>query len=486
MRIRALVRGSSLVFALALTAPLFAQPVPKTGEPQPPPPLPVQPQNEATLKGESTGAVPPEEEVVAPVPRPAKVLSNWREALALASAEDPEYSISLLEVDRVEGVHRQTLAGALPTIDARGTLTLNLVQSEVQTFDVGTGGFVNATIPSTLTAVASISARQPLIAPRIWWAIGTASEQVDLAKMNLQDQRRVLIASAADAIVTVVTAERQAEVNRVSYSAAQDRLKLMKKRKELGAGSALDVVRFQQDLVIARSSLVEGDETLRQTRERLGLVLGTPGEYGVMPNLKIDDIESTLTRACEKGDLIDRADIRALRQQVDISERAVTDADLMYAPSADVVSTFSYASEDLIGDKNYNFNIQGVLSVPIWDGGERYGARRSAIASFRQQEERLEAATRSATVEVSQAERAVGVAQQTLEIAEAARDLAKQTDELVRTSFAEGGDVTSFDLVDAARRLREAELTLTVRELELVRSKIAAMLATSNCPDFKN
>lgn len=52
----------------------------------------------------------------------------------------------------------------------------------------------------------------------------------------------------------------------------------------------------------------------------------------------------------------------------------------------------------------------------------------------------------------------------------------------MQVAFEEGGNVTSFNLVDAARRVREAELQLTVRELELVRAaKIAALLADSNC-----
>lgn len=420
---------------------------------------------------------------IAPVPVADKTIASWREAIQLASAEDVSYSISILEVERSRGIERQTLAGTLPQLDAQGVLTFNLLRQDVASVDFTTGERTTTTVPSSPTANLSVSLRQPLIAPRVWYAIGTAEKQTELARTATKDNKRVLVAAVADAIVTVVTAERAAEVNRVGVKASLDRLKLQKKRRELGAGSDLDIIRFRQDVVAARGTVIQGDESLRQARERLGLALGSPLQYGVPPDISINDIESTLSRICQKGDLENRADILALRQQKAISERAVTDADLRYAPTADLFSTFTYSSEQIIGDSHASWNIQGVLTVPIWDGGEKYGARRSAKAVVQQSEERIEGAMRSAKTELRQADRGVVVANENLAIATSNRDLAKETDRLVQQSFQDGGEVTSFDLVDAARRLREAELSLTVRELELVRAKISAMLANADCKD---
>ena len=87
---------------------------------------------------------------------------------------------------------------------------------------------------------------------------------------------------------------------------------------------------------------------------------------------------------------------------------------------------------------------------------------------------------RSAKVEVTQAQRSVTVANDALTVAKRARELAAETDRLSQRAF-EAGAGTSFDLVDASRRLREAELSLAVRELEMVRAKITALLATASC-----
>jgi outer membrane protein TolC len=69
-----------------------------------------------------------------------------------------------------------------------------------------------------------------------------------------------------------------------------------------------------------------------------------------------------------------------------------------------------------------------------------------------------------------------------MKLAEATRDLAKRTVDLTQQAFDEGAPgITSFELVDASRVLRETELTLAVRELEYVRAKITALVAARNC-----
>jgi outer membrane protein TolC len=121
-----------------------------------------------------------------------------------------------------------------------------------------------------------------------------------------------------------------------------------------------------------------------------------------------------------------------------------------------------------------------MITIPIWDGGSRYGTMRSARATVAQQKERVEAARRGATLESNQALRGIQVADQGRLLAEQARDLARRNAVLTQKAF-DSGASTSFELVEAARRLREAELDLAVREFDLVKAKIAALLANANC-----
>jgi hypothetical protein len=75
----------------------------------------------------------------------------------------------------------------------------------------------------------------------------------------------------------------------------------------------------------------------------------------------------------------------------------------------------------------------------------------------------------------------VGVAEQARVVAAAARALAAETDRLTRVGYIEGQG-TSLELVVAAAALREADITLALREFDLVKARVLAILALANCP----
>src|SRR5262249_44893386 len=130
---------------------------------------------------------------------------------------------------------------------------------------------------------------------------------------------------------------------------------------------------------------------------------------------------------------------------------------------------------------NTTWNIQGVLTVPIWDGGLKYGNMRDASAQELEAVQKLEAAKRQATIQVIQAKRSVSVAEDKRRVATQTRDLAAENDRLTRTSYLEGRG-TSLELVTAAQQLREAEIQLALREFDLVQARVAAVLALATCP----
>jgi outer membrane protein TolC len=425
-------------------------------------------------------AAPPridvEDAMLADPTPPTEILATWTDAVAIMSTRDVEYAIALREIERAEGLRRQALAAALPTVTGTGSVRYEIFNRSQDAVAPGLAAF----IPDPWTASAQITARHPLLAPRAWWGVGTADAVVDLARVSVEDRRRTLLAAAAESIVGVVTAQRVAEINRLGLRAALERLRLTERRLELGSGTRLDVVRFEQDVAAARATLVTGDEQLRRAQEALGLALGQNQAWGVPPELRIDALERDARALCQPTELADRADVRAAREQIELAERGVTDATLQYVPTIDVSSTFSISTQEQASGRDYAWNVQGLLTVPIFDGGSRYGARRVAVAEAEQARLRAEGVMRTASIEVAQADRAVQVAQTSLAVAKSARDLAAEVEQLSQRSF-EAGAGTSFDLVDASRRLREAELQLAVREFELVQARIGALLARSSC-----
>ncbi|HEY8077266.1 MAG TPA: TolC family protein [Labilithrix sp.] len=428
--------------------------------------------------------------MLVPVPRATKEVATWEEALQLVRARSTDLRIAVEEITRAEGQQRVALAGALPSLGATGTFTQNLITNPLPQTQVTTVNGVQVTIPTPgpssaplhNLATGTLIAVQPVFAPRAWYNIGTASIATDVQKWQLEDVKRLIALGVANSIVGVVTAERVAELNRVGLRNALQRYALTERKAALGGANGLDVVRARQDVEAARTSLVDGDEAVRQSRESLGLALGIAGQIGVPPNVDISGLELAARTACKPAPNVDeRPDVAALRTGLDLAHRAVNDVKYQFAPTVNLQSAVATTTIDTGAAPNTTWNVQAVLSIPIWEGGARYGNLRSTQAQELEAVERLEAQRRKATIEIEQARRGVSVAEDRRRVAAAARDLAAENDRLTRLSYQEGRG-TSLELVTAAQSLREAEITLALREFDLVKARVLAVLALASCP----
>ena len=421
-------------------------------------------------------AIAEDDPMLAPIAPPPHQVSNWQEALSYLKARSTDLKIALAEVERSQGQWREALAASLPTITASGNITGNLLRQNV----CGLGG-ICTTIPDAASAVGTLTVSQPLLALRAWNSAGTAKVTQKIAELSAEDQKRLLTIALANAVVSVVTSERLSEVNRIGLRAALDRLALARRKVALGAGNALDTVRAAQDVAVVRSAIVTGDESLRKSREALGLALGSTEPWGVPVDIDLNGLEASAQASCGAAATLDeRADIAAAQKGTVVAKRNIDDAYLQFAPTINVVSSFNAASAPFANGLREAWTISGVLTIPLFDGGFRYGALRDTRAQAEQSQQRLEAARRNATIQISQARRAVEVAENSRRVSEESRDLARETERLSRIAF-QLGTGTSLDLIESGRRLREAESQLALQEFSLVQARIAALLALSRC-----
>ena len=424
--------------------------------------------------------------MLTPAPPAARVVGGWPEAIALLRARSTDLKIAYYEVTRAEANSRIALAGMLPTIIATGQATHNILNATVAIgtpiFNPVTGAYDSATgnvlPPNYIDGEATII--QPLFAPRVWHQMATASHAEDVAKLGVEAQKRKIVLALASALIGVVAAERIAELNRSGLRVALERYQLAMEKKTIGGGTQLDVLRSRQDVDAARSTLVTGDESLRQARESLGLAVGVPGEIGVAPAISLDALEQSARGACKATSLDERADVATARGKFDLAQSSVTDVKWQFAPTISAESTMAATSiPDTI--PNPIWNIEAILTVPIWDGGARYGMLRSAHVDADEAEQTLIATQREVTVEVAQARRGVQVASAQRAVDADARETAAETDQLTRLGF-QTGQGTSLELVVAASQLRQAEINLALGDFDLVKARVAELLSRSNCP----
>jgi outer membrane protein TolC len=412
--------------------------------------------------------------MLTPVSPPRRIVSSWQEAVTYLRARSTDLRTALDQVLQAEAQTRTALAAYLPTINATGTLTHNFV-----TTTLAPG---SRPVPFDTYASGSIQASQPLINAQAFDQISIDELGEDAATLTVDDKKRTLALSVANQIVSVVTAERSAEINRVGLKVALEQLEITKRKQELGAANGLDVVRAQQNAANARATLVSGDESLREAREALGLALGIPEEVGVAHDVNIDDLAKTAMGTCHVvPDVNDRPDVAAARTNLEVAKRNLRNAYFQFLPTLTAQSTLSSTGQPLNGFPNTTWNLLGILSVPLWDGGLRYGTIRAARAAEDIAQQNLEALRRQAIIQVQQAQRQLVVAGVSDKVAREQRDLAAQNDTMTQTAYM-AGQGTSLELVTASEAHRQAELNLALQDFTVVKARVLAVLALATCP----
>jgi outer membrane protein TolC len=177
--------------------------------------------------------------------------------------------------------------------------------------------------------------------------------------------------------------------------------------------------------------------------------------------------------------LEDRSDIAAARTRLELATRALTQIDLELLPNLSLQTRIHWQSRVVYGPHS-EWDVRGVLSVPIWDGGERYGQRRRLVAEYNEARQALAAARLAAVVDTRRYRRAVEVNAALRDLARERRDLAIRIDERTRAGYARGAG-TSLELVSAAQVRREAELDLTLRDYQLMQARVLAILSNAYC-----
>lgn len=443
--------------------------------------VPANPEDRARAEQEAREALETvSDAMLEPVPAPAKVVSRWRQALELLRTRSPELLRAHANVEMARGRARMALASALPTLVLTGQVNHHLITG--QGIDITTG--IPVTLPNPQTIVTgNVAFRVPVLDARAWYEHGTAKRSIEQAELDVDEAERQIIGALAESLVVVVTAERLCEVSRVSLTAALQTLSLNQKRARIGATTAVDVLRAEQEVAKSREQVIEADEALRRAREALGLALGDTEAWGVTPTLKLDELRRAAEETCRRTDSLSRrSDILASVAAENVAERRAKGVKYSFLPTIEANTILNYTSFARFSPNasNTTWTIGALLSWDLYDGGLRYGERRLREGESRAAQQDTIDRRRRAEFEVRQAERGVDVALGSLEVARTKRSASVRSAELSRLKFVNGTG-SSFDMVDTVRSAREAELDVTVKEFQLLRAQIGAFLALASC-----
>ncbi len=416
----------------------------------------------------------------AQAPAPSEKLS-FDDAIRRAIEKNPSSAIAAAGILRAQALLTEARASARPQIN--GTVTTTTLARTVE--------FDGTAVTPRNSVLATLDVRTPLYAPAVWARRAQAQDAAHVAELRAADTRRQTALATADAYLTIIARRRVVDANQRARDTAGAHFDLAHELEQRGSGSRLNELRAQQE-VSTDDNLVESARlALYQAQEALGVLLVADGPVDAADEPVFDlsnvlgvDLSggaSTAPFQLPADVLQSRTDIRLFTAEQQAAERVLRDSSKDYYPSLEGIfqPQSTYPAQLFAPTDTAQLLIQ--LSVPIFDSGQRKGARAERQAALNVSKANVAAAITQASSEVRTGRENVLSAQRGLASAQAAADQAQQVVNIVNISFRAGAS-TNIEVIDAERSARDADTAVAVAEDTLRRARLNLLTALGRFP----
>lgn len=392
---------------------------------------------------------------------------GFDEAVARALSSNPALRSAEADRSRAQAQVEQARAPSLPSLSAGLTAT-RLDADRVLNDRV---------IAAANQLSGNVALQVPLVATNRWAQWRRASASAEAVGRTSNDVRRQVALGAARAWLAVLAQQRIEAAARRSVDVAASHLAIARARRAADIGNELDELRAAQELAQARGQLANATGALVRLRENLGVAVGADEPFAA------EDAEPQLGNAPE-ADITRRTDVLAAQARVDAARVATSWDWSDYLPLLSAVLQPGYQNPPTLTVPLWSLQAQLVLSIPLYDGGLRYGQEKERRAVQQQSEAALEQARRQASSEVRSALGQVKAADEALIAARASAAQAGRVLALAEQAFKAGGS-TNLEVVDAERRARDADTFVALAEDAARQARLELLAAGGSFPSAK-
>ncbi len=394
---------------------------------------------------------------------------SLEEAVRRAVARSVTSLVAEQEIVRAEGILKEARSPSLPTIVGNGILT------RLDKDRIANGVIFGARDQQS----ANVTITVPLIAPQRWLQWSHASDQVNVAKLSAEDARRQVAVLTARLYLTVMAQHRLVQIDSEARDAARAHLDDAHARFEVGSGNRLDEVRAGQQLATNESALAQAQSNLFRAMEALGSLVGEEGPVDVEDQVALA-APPTEEQAMQDAQSL-RPDVRAQKERAEAARRVLRDSYADYLPLLQLVVQPFYQHPPTVTVPETGWQGQLVLTLPIFDGGDRYGLRQERSAVYAESKVQLEGLLRQARSDVRTAFDAVRRADESVRSAQQASRLAHDALEMTMLAYREGA-TNDLEVVDAERTARDAGVAALVAEDSARQARIDLLAAAGRFP----
>ncbi|MEE9442628.1 MAG: TolC family protein [candidate division Zixibacteria bacterium] len=410
--------------------------------------------------------------ICAPIINAETITLSREKAVKLALERNEQYKSALLERERIQGQYVEARSGAFPRITFDGSYLRNIdLQSSVLTMenkDTGKLETFNLKFGTPHNYSFGFSLYQPL------YAAGKVGTAIKIAKYGFaytDESIRVAghdVATEADkAYLDAVAANEAAQVFRDAELVAQANLEVVEKLYNEGQTSEYELLRAQVQAANTQPDRIraenDADLAMNYLKNILALEpetrieLGSTIEEISIPELKMDDLISEA--------IANRPEISQSREMMNINKKLISIAKSGYKPDIGINSRLQWDSfkdaigkTSIAGDSWYrSWNVEVVLSWPIFSGFETGGKVQQAKVDYNQSRLTNSQLTRQIQLEVRDAVGKVNEARQRVEALGETVEQAERGLSIGEVRF-ENGIGTQLELLDSQVALTMARV----------------------------
>lgn len=409
---------------------------------------------------------------------PDSLVLSLDKCIEIALDQNPTVKVADMEIERMDYSKKETIGQLLPSISfgatynrtlAKQTMYMNMGRSGSSSSGGGDGqssSSGNSGIKVGLDNSFSMGfqASMPLIAPQLWKSLSLSDSKILESVEQARTSRLQLVNQVKTAYYTLLLALDSHSVIKDSYDMAKFTANLYAKQFELGAASQYDVLRTEVAVKNVEPELTQAQIAIKRAELQLTILLSLSQSIRIVPDITLAHYESTMYDNVMRIDttLANNPDLRLLDIQTKQLDNALTIQKMAWYPTLALTANYNWTSMSNGSPlKNFRWNPYSIvgltLSVPLFEGGQRYTRIKQAriqLDEMKWQRENLERSVRMQTdlalenihLNVQQ----IASSAESMRQAEKAHDIVKQSFEIGSASYLD---------------LRDSELALTQSRL---------------------
>ena len=395
---------------------------------------------------------------------------SFEDAVKRAVENNPNAQIADEEIKRAEALREQVRASWFPTLAANGTYS-HLDADRVSGTNV---------IQQADSLNANLAAVIPIISAKNWAAHARAKELREINRTAAGDVKKQVALSAGRAYLTVLAQHRLLDTVILARDNAKAHEDFSKQRLDGGVGNRLDYVRASQERASSEAQVRTQQITLARAQEQFGQVIGVDHPVDVTGDAQLQQLP-TLDSALKEIDS-KRFDVVAQKQRTESTRKAVRDAYTDYLPLLSAQGQAFYQDPATLTTPKTGWQVQLVLTLPLYDGGLRYGQEHERSALYEEAKARLDLVLRQARSDVRLAFESVRRADEALAQAREASKLANEARELTDLAY-KAGATSNIEVIDAERRARDADTNAVIAEDTARQARLDLLGACGRFPE---